>query len=110
MGFKRARVRMIPRRAIGRLIQKIHLQERTSVKYPPIKGPSTKEIEPMLTMIPVALPLDSLGKERATRDVCAGNIIAAPAPCNALAPIRYSTFVLIPQRSEKKAKKMIPVK
>ena len=66
--------------AMGRLIQKIHLQEAILIKYPPIKGPRIKKIDPILTIIPEALPLDSFGKVSAIREVWAGNMIAAPIP------------------------------
>ena len=73
-------VRLIPKTAIGRLHQNDHLQERSSVKRPPINGPTERNREPTATMIPTALPRCFKGKAWIKIDMAAGDIIAPPIP------------------------------
>ena len=99
-----------PHKVMGTLIQKIALHENIWVSRPPIKGPRNPTAIPKLLRIPVALPCWCTGKSLDRMAACAGNIRLVPRACSALAPINQPILGLNPHITEKKAKRIIPIR
>ena len=94
---------------MGTFIQKISRQVRTSVKNPPMNGPSALPIIPMAKTRPMARWTRSWGKALVTTARLTGNVIAAPAPWSTRKTMAVSAVGAEPASADVAAKMTRPM-
>ena len=93
----------------GTLTKKIHSQPRYLVRIPPKSTPAAAPEPPSAPQIPSALLRSAPSRKVVvTIERAAGEMIAAPRPCTARAPIRTFALFARPQASEAAVKMTSP--
>ena len=90
-------------------MKKISRQDTAPISHPPRNGPTAVATPPSPDQAPMAFERSSGANDAWRIDRLPGVSSAAPAPCNARAPIRNALFGARPQASDASANQTVPI-